>query len=77
MDQLQQNLAAHFAKGGTLEQAANKHKSWEKPIGKDGLSMWQLGKSIGDIEADMKGRGCRMSEGTTLKQGLRQQDQKS
>ena len=73
MEQLQQNLAAHFASGGTLEQAANKHKSWEKPLPKDGLNMWQIGKSISEIDADMKRRSYRLSDGASLKQTLRQQ----
>ena len=77
MEQLQRNLAAHFAAGGTLEQAANKHKSWDQSTEKDHLSMWQIGKSLNDVETEMKRRSRRLSEqGTTMKQGLRQQGQK-
>ena len=72
MDHLQRNLADHFAAGGTLEQAANKHKNWEEPKGKESLSMWQVEKSIEEIEADMK-RRTREYHASVIKQSLRQQ----
>ena len=75
MDELQRNLAAHFAAGGTLEQAANKHKAWDSSKGKDKMSMWQIGKSINEIENEMKRRSCRLSEGPAIKQSFRQQSQ--
>ena len=75
MEHLQRKLAAHFAAGGTLEEAATKNRKWDKPAGKEALNMWQLGASLSEIEAEMKRRNYRLVEGTTVKQFLLQQGQ--
>ena len=76
MDEYQRQLAAHFAAGGTLEEAARKRRTWDAPAVKDSLSMWQLGASVSEIEAEMKRRNYSIIEGTTVKQALIKQGQK-
>ena len=76
MDEYQRQLAAHFAAGGTLEEAARKRRTWDAPAVKESLSMWQLGASVLEIEAEMKRRNYSIVEGTTVKQALIKQGQK-
>ena len=76
MEQLQRNLANHFKAGGTLEEAANKHKTWQTSMGKDALKMWQLGVSINEIEAEMKKRSCNGHDRGRVEQCLGRPKQK-
>jgi hypothetical protein len=76
MDKLQRKLAAHFAAGGTLDEAAKKRRKWDAPAAQDALSMRQLGASISEIEAEMKRRNYHVIDGATVKQCLIQHGEK-